>query len=141
MRCEICGNEYEGYFCDKCGWEEENILDDKYLEIYLDKKTKYKKIYEKITYYDEFFSKFIVKFNEYLKEDMNLAFYLKLVDDILEIIKDKKYYFELLILKILILKRLRKDYSKELKKAESFLDYSEILEEDKNFFNKLRMRL
>jgi hypothetical protein len=28
MKCEICGNEYKETFCDNCGWEELNILDD-----------------------------------------------------------------------------------------------------------------
>lgn len=141
MKCEICGNEYEGYFCDNCAWEEENILDDKYLEIYLDKKKKYKEVYKKISYYDEFFSQFVVKFNEYLKEDMNLAFYLKLIDDMLKIIEDKKYYFEMLVIKILILKKLKKDYSKEVKEAEELLKSDEVLKEDKKFFEKLRDKL
>ena len=141
MKCEICNFEYEGYFCPNCAWEEENIADEKYLEIYLQKKAKYKEVFNKTRYYDDFFSNLIKKFNDFLKEDMNFSFYLKFVDDILEIIEDKKYYFELLIIKLLLLKRLKKDYKDVLKQVESLSLDKDILEEDRKFFEMLKARL
>ena len=42
MKCDICGYEYEGIFCPNCGWEEMNILDDEYLEIFNKRKEIYK---------------------------------------------------------------------------------------------------
>jgi len=141
MKCEICKKEYDGYFCPNCGWEEENILDDKYLEIYLDKKKRHKEIFKEVEYYHNFFNNFVSKFNEFIKEEMNLSFYLKLLDDMLEIVEDKKYYFELLIIKILLLKKMKKEYKSEIKEAEELLKEGEILEEDKKFFENLKAKL
>jgi len=141
MRCSICNTEYDGVFCPKCGWEEENILDDEYLKIYNQRKEKYKSIFENSRYYEKFFNSFILKFNDFLQEEMNLSFYLKFLDDLLGFIEDKKYYFELLVIKILILRKLKKDYSSALKEAEELSKESEILEEDRKFFNLLREKL
>jgi len=142
MKCEICNKEYDGYFCPNCAWEEENVLDEKYLEIYLNKKQKHKEVFKEVEYYHNFFDSFITKFNEFNKDkEENRPFYLKLLDDMLEIMEDKKYYFQLLVIKILFLNKMEKDYKNEIKEAEELLKNNEISEEDKKIFENLKAKL
>ena len=141
MKCEICNKEYDGYFCPNCGWEEENVLDDKYLEIYLNKKQKHKEVFKEVEYYHNFFDSFIRKFKEFLREERDQSFYLKFLNDVLEIMKDKKYYFQLLVIKIFLLRNMKEEYKNEIKEAEELLKNNEISEEDKKIFENLKAKL
>jgi hypothetical protein len=136
MKCEICGNEYDGVFCNKCGWEEMNILDDEYLKIFEKRKEIYKKKINDSKFSD-FMEELIKKYNVYLKENLNLA--KVFIDDILEILKnfDKNYYMEFLMAKFYIyIKEKNKLSENILKELESL--YTLMSEEQKNNFEKLK---
>jgi len=139
MKCEICLNEYEGSFCEVCGWEEMNILDSEYLKIFNKRKEIYKNKINKNN--DEKFNNFLEKLidvnNEYLKKDINLAEVF--INDICDILKniDEHYYIEFLLAKFYIY------YVKNGKKDKNILQklrdlYPIMEEEQKEKFNKLK---
>jgi hypothetical protein len=136
MKCEICGNEYDGVFCNKCGWEEMNILDDEYLKIFEKRKEIYKKKINDSKFSD-FMEELIKKYNVYLKENLNLA--KVFIDDILEILKnfDKNYYMEFLMAKFYIyIKEKNKEAKNLLNELESLSDL--MNEKQKESFEKLK---
>jgi hypothetical protein len=136
MKCEICGNEYDGVFCNKCGWEEMNILDDEYLKIFEKRKEIYKKKINDSKFSD-FMEELIKKYNVYLKENLNLA--KVFIDDILEILKnfDKNYYMEFLMAKFYIyIREKNKEAKNLLNELESLSDL--MNEKQKESFEKLK---
>jgi hypothetical protein len=139
MKCEICGNEYKETFCDNCGWEELNILDDDYLKIFNKRKEIYKKKINDDGKFVNFLEKLINKQNEYLKTNIYLAKIF--VNDILDILKeiDKNYYIEFLLAKFYLL--LRDDTLNRSEITETYKEANNLLysmsEEQKNNFYKI----
>jgi hypothetical protein len=137
MKCDICGFEYEGIFCPKCGWEEMNILDDEYLEIFNKRKEIYKKRLSFDKKFEQFMENLILKYNVYLKSNPAMA--KVFINDICEILKDidKKYYIEFLLAKFYLF------ITTKDKNIEPILQELETLEikmneEQKNNFKKLK---
>jgi len=137
MKCDVCGYEFEGIFCPNCGWEEINILDDEYLEIFKKRKEIYKKKLSSDTKFSFFMEKLILKYDFYLKS--NPAMVKIFVDDICDILKDidEKYYIEFLLAKCYLYIKAKD------KKSESILKELEKLEikmnkEQQNNLKKLR---
>jgi len=129
MKCDICGYEYEGIFCPNCGWEEMNILDDEYLEIFKKRKEIYKKRISSDTKFSFFMEKLISKYDNYLKSNPAIA--KMFVDDICDILKniDQKYYIEFLLARFYLYIKAKDKKSesilKELMNLEKNMDQSQ----------------
>jgi len=130
MKCEICGNEYSGEFCDKCGWEEINILDDEYLEIFKKRKEIYKKRINEDNKFKDFIEKLIETYNRYIHTNLEIA--KVFIDDIVQILKniDNYYYIEFLLAKFYIYTKeknsIAKDILRELENLKTLMDKRQL---------------
>jgi len=131
MKCEICGNEYSGEFCDKCGWEEINILDDEYLEIFKKRKEIYKKRINEDNKFKDFIEKLIEVYNRYINSNLEIA--KVFIDDMVQILKNIDnyyYYIEFLLAKFYIYTKekdsIAKDILKELESLKLLMDKRQL---------------
>ena len=131
MKCEICGNEYSGEFCDKCGWEEINILDDEYLEIFKKRKEIYKKRINEDNKFKDFIEKLIEVYNRYINSNLEIA--KVFIDDMVQILKNIDnyyYYIEFLLAKFYIYTKekdsIAKDILRELENLKTLMDKRQL---------------
>jgi len=141
MICEVCNMKYEGDFCPQCGWEEELVLDNDYIEIYNKRKSIYKNVYEKSKQanndFDIFMDEIIPIYNEYFKE------YPKFIDAILEVLskmdsfRAKNRYASFLLPKAYLNKdiELLKESFKITKSLQDKIDKKDYEERLKTIYN------
>ncbi len=145
MKCEICSAEYDGIFCPVCGWEKENILDDKYLKIYEEKKEVYKKNVLKVKQtqekYENTMESFTSLLNGYLAKGSEFA--KDVCETMLKSVpEDDKYYFTFLVAKIYLDFKEGKIERKLIDEALKIRKSSDVLNpEDVEFFDNLIKRI